>query len=441
MASFDCDVAIVGAGVAGLAAFAELDRAGVRTLCIEARDRIGGRVRTEHDPLCALPIELGAEFIHGRPPEILEIARAAALPIYDCADASVHIRDGQIRQPGDAWEPVGEVMEEMQNAARTGPDEPFSQFLERLPHDREAKELSTSFVEGFNAARKEIVGIASLAKDARAADSIEGDRSFRFSSGYDAVPRYLSQTITNLSSKLRFNTVLKSVEWRPGSVTLRCVSGLTGAARVLTAKRAIVTVPLGVLQARPGDSGAIDWNPMPEEILSAASSLSFGQVVRVILRFRESFWEENSAFTDTGFFLSNEPQFPTWWTPLAVRAPVITGWSAGPHADTLLDQSRQSVIANAVRSLARVLAVSPELVGDLLENAYYHDWHADPYSRGAYSYVPAGALAARETLAQPVATTLYFAGEATELDGHSATVHGAIASGRRAARQILTAEP
>jgi monoamine oxidase len=75
----------------------------------------------------------------------------------------------------------------------------------------------------------------------------------------------------------------------------------------------------------------------------------------------------------------------------------------------------------------------------LLEAAYSHDWHGDPFACGAYSYVPAGALAARKILAEPVADTLYFAGEATNLNGHSATVHGAIASGKRAARQCIAA--
>ena len=72
-----------------------------------------------------------------------------------------------------------------------------------------------------------------------------------------------------------------------------------------------------------------------------------------------------------------------------------------------------------------------------VERAWFHDWHADPFARGAYSWVPAGALPARETLARPVADTLYFAGEAIDLDGYGGTVHGAIASGRRAAGQIL----
>jgi monoamine oxidase len=67
----DCDVAIVGAGVAGLSAAATLARAGQNVRCLEAKDRVGGRILTIHDPLSPLPIELGAEFVHGRPPENL----------------------------------------------------------------------------------------------------------------------------------------------------------------------------------------------------------------------------------------------------------------------------------------------------------------------------------------------------------------------------------
>jgi monoamine oxidase len=160
-------------------------------------------------------------------------------------------------------------------------------------------------------------------------------------------------------------------------------------------------------------------------------------VLRVILRFQEAFWEENECISFAGFLLSDEPAFPTWWTPLSVRAPLITGWSAGPHADPLLGKPHAYIVSQAVDALTRITRADSARVANLLEAAYFHDWHADPFSRGAYSYVPAHALAARAVLATPVAATIYFAGEATELNGHSATVHGAIASGKRAAQQIL----
>jgi monoamine oxidase len=72
-----------------------------------------------------------------------------------------------------------------------------------------------------------------------------------------------------------------------------------------------------------------------------------------------------------------------------------------------------------------------------LEAAYCHDWQTDPFSLGAYSYGKVGADGAQEALGRPVENTLFFAGEATDTSGHNGTVHGAIASGYRAAGEIL----
>jgi len=72
-----------------------------------------------------------------------------------------------------------------------------------------------------------------------------------------------------------------------------------------------------------------------------------------------------------------------------------------------------------------------------LEAEYFHDWHSDPFSRGAYSYGKVGADGAQEAIASPIENTLFFAGEATDTSGHNGTVHGAIASGVRAAREIM----
>jgi len=437
MPQTDFDVVVIGAGVSGLTASRELERAGFRALCLEARDRIGGRILTVRDPGSPLPFELGAEFIHGRPPEIWEIVGSASLGVYDCADAAVRIKGGVVQRKEDVWELVTQLMEEMKKAAAKGTDEPFSSFLEKSPHSPEAKELTTSFIEGFNAARKEIIGIASLAEDTEASDRIDGDRSFRFLSGYDSVPFHIFRTIKGTTKVVRLHSILRKVEWRPGFVKLTMSSGLTGQTHVLSAQRLIMTVPLGVLQAEEDMSGSILWDPKPAKALDAANALEFGQVFRLVFRFRERFWEAQADLADTGFLLSDERDFPTWWTPLAVRFPMLTAWSAGPHADFVLDLPRKDVIEQAIWSLSRILAITMNRIQDQIEQVYFHDWHADPFALGAYSYVPAGALPAREELAKPVDETIYFAGEATDLSGHSATVHGAIASGLRVARQII----
>jgi monoamine oxidase len=68
-----------------------------------------------------------------------------------------------------------------------------------------------------------------------------------------------------------------------------------------------------------------------------------------------------------------------------------------------------------------------------------HDWLGDPYARGAYSYPIVGGSEAAKVLARPVQQTLFFAGEAMDSEMRSGTVHGAIGSGRRAAKLALKA--
>jgi monoamine oxidase len=91
----------------------------------------------------------------------------------------------------------------------------------------------------------------------------------------------------------------------------------------------------------------------------------------------------------------------------------------------------------ALDSLARALKMNRAILQDQVVAWETHDWAADPFARGAYSYVRVGGVQAQAALAQPVENTLFFAGEATELAGHQATVHGAIATGERAADEVL----
>ncbi|MBV9155799.1 MAG: FAD-dependent oxidoreductase, partial [Acidobacteriaceae bacterium] len=146
MSASDYDAVIIGAGAAGLTAFRELDRAGCKVICLEARDRVGGRILTLHDALSPVPIELGAEFIHGRSPEIWDIIHSARLAVYDCAESAVHIENGNVQGDGDAWELVHQVMQEMEARAAKGEDETFAAFLEQSKHPDNAKRLATSYV-------------------------------------------------------------------------------------------------------------------------------------------------------------------------------------------------------------------------------------------------------------------------------------------------------
>src|SRR5690349_20944014 len=109
------DVLILGAGAAGLTAARDLSDAGPRVLVLEARDRIGGRIHTHRDTSFPIPLELGAEFIHGRPLETFDIVRAANLAIVDGADDHWYFdnRRKRFKLLPDFWEKLGRVMSKL----------------------------------------------------------------------------------------------------------------------------------------------------------------------------------------------------------------------------------------------------------------------------------------------------------------------------------------
>jgi monoamine oxidase len=166
-------------------------------------------------------------------------------------------------------------------------------------------------------------------------------------------------------------------------------------------------------------------------------------VVRVTLRFDERAWLRvlpkalRAIHGAPGFIHSRSAGVPVWWA--LTRQPVVTGWAGGPAALKLAGRSDRSVFATATASLARVFAVKPQVLRAAVADFALHNWTRDPFSRGAYSFTAAGQEKAAANLRIPVAGTLFFAGEATAEGSDIGTVHGAMESGLRAAREIAAA--
>ena len=159
-----------------------------------------------------------------------------------------------------------------------------------------------------------------------------------------------------------------------------------------------------------------------------------GPVIKVALEFRTPFWREieNGRFSNAGFFMAPAAQLRTIWSRAPDPAPVLMGWAGGGAAQRLHDRSIDPIRA-AIETTA-TLFPSVDIKAEL-RNAYFHDWQADPFACGAYSYLRVGAGNARERLAAPIEDTLFFAGEAASLDD-SGTVAGALDSGYSSALAI-----
>ena len=401
------DVIIIGAGAAGLAAARDL--AGHRVVILEARDRIGGRIHTLHPNDLPVPIELGAEFVHGEPKATFSIIDSAPLLALELPDVHCWSRDGKWEEI-DFWEELERLFAKIPKGKR---DRSFEEFLRTQRVDPRLRQLACGFVEGFHAAHADRISAQSVEAEG------DGDmKQFRIANGYDALIAWLRAGVSDPSA-LRLNATVSEIRWKRGSVEVDC------GRETLRACAALITVPLGVLKA-----GSIRFVPELEQKHRALDKLEVGHVVKIAFRFREPFWAKG-----TNFVHSNDRFVPTWWTCAPARAPLLTGWAGGHAADALAADGESAMIDRALDSMARVFGVRRQLLDRTLAGTWMHDWQRDPFSRGAYSYAGVGGLGAHAELAKPLQSTLYFAGEATNGE-QTGTVAGAIVSGQRAAAQV-----
>ena len=415
------EVLIVGAGAAGLAAAGELAKAGVTTRVLEARSRSGGRIHTLSQ-LNSAPIELGAEFMHGKAPEIEQLTRRHHLAFREIADAHWQMDRGRFVPLENFWGKLSRVFERL---PRRGHDESYREFLKEhctlLP---EAKVLATDFVEGFHAGDPERISAISLAQSEAASAEVDGTKQFRLAAGYGELVRAMQAAAMARGASFEFGHAVSRIEWKAYNVVVSARHGEE--VRRFEARKLLVTLPLGVLQ-----SNAVQFDPPLFQKEEAIRNLAMGNVIKVNLQLRPGLWPDDKD----GFIHLASEHFPTWWK----NRDVVTAWAGGPRADELAKCSPIEIIQLVSEALGHMFGIGAHDARSRVESVQFHDWRKDLFARGAYSYVPVGAVNAGRILARPIEQTLFFAGEATAQPGFQGTVHGAIESGLRAARETLKA--
>ena len=413
-------VIVIGGGIAGLAAARQLARGGLSVTVLEARERFGGRIWTIRSR--DLPIDVGAEFIHGRSKPLWELIAASGLNAHEvpnkqwelAADGSLHLQD--------FWGQIAKVTEQI-DTTRT--DRSFAEFLRSASASDHLKQLATDFVEGFNAARADRISVHGLAQSEQTSEQIDGTRQFRIEAGYGAVIEWLLAELANSGVRLQPGATVKFVHCNSRAVEVSFLE--KDQRQTLAASAAIITLPLGVLK-----TGAVEFDPPLHAKRDAIQGLDFGHVTKMTLLFRSRFWPE----ANFGFIHAPEAPLPTWWSD--PRGNLVTGWAGGPRAEQFIRQDSAFMMERALETLAMIFSEKPMRLRSLLLAGETHNWTNDPFSRGAYSYAGVKMADAPRILSEPIADTLFFAGEATSLDGQLGTVHGALESGLRAAHQLCT---
>jgi monoamine oxidase len=427
----DHDVIVVGAGMAGLSVASELRALGLDVLVLEARDKIGGRVDTDYE-FTSYPIERGAEFVHGENVVTWELIRRWGLHTSSALEADDNFfidAAGQFLPITQAAKlPGGDSLKFM--STRPGvydlakawvksqkPDTDLSSMLKAngVVLDPKFDPIVSHSFEGLDAAGLQQLGVYGLVETSYEGD---GDADFRIAEGYSSLSDHLARHL-----QIRLAEPVDRVTWNSAGARVATASGAT-----LEARKIVITVPLAQLQ-----QNAIRFEPsLTPDKQNAITRLGAGHIVKIILQFNDPFWPASMECfaTDkrTGF----------WWRPGWNRpdeASVLTAYAGAALADRLVGFGNEAAIEVALDDLTQMFGnpVKTKYTGGMVLN-----WQAEPYIEMAYSFCPVGAAGLRRVLSSPVEGVLFFAGEATSVE-RNATVHGAIESGRRAAREVRAA--
>lgn len=425
------DVLILGAGAAGLICARELVRAGKSVVVLEARDRVGGRVLTHAAEGTGYAIEDGPEFIHGAQPVTFQLLQEFGMDFEDVSDNHLFFRNQKITDRPSFFEELARLMPQKTPATGDQSVDDWLKAKRKLKADQRA--LLQSFIEGFHAADLKLMSVRGLIDAEETEDpDLEGVSNFRPREGYAKLMHAMATPLMAQGS-VYLNHQVRRIEWMKGSVKIEA-HGPTGETREFVAAQVVVTLPLGVLK----NTEDLVWNPAPPSLTKRWSRIEVGHVQKITFRVRERFWENLKTKDPVSFVhMGPECDFPTWWTQAPRRSPLLVAWQGGPRAFAMSAWTEAERVDAALKTLQKFSGLSKAKLEAQILSTHRHDWLKDPYARGAYSFVGVGGFPDSKAFAKPVEDTIYFAGEATHTGSARGTVHGALESGLRAARQVL----
>ncbi|MBK9730151.1 MAG: FAD-dependent oxidoreductase [Chitinophagaceae bacterium] len=418
-------IIIIGAGAAGLMCARILSKAGKEVLVLEARDRTGGRIHTFTNDFFTMPVESGAEFIHGSLPVTINLLKEADIRFEPMKGSTWQVRDGAL-QPETSFFADWELLEKSLRELKE--DLTIADFMATFFSDEKHAALRASikgFAEGYDAADTLKASTFALRDEWL---SEEEGTNFRVKSGYGKMIDFLERECVNGGAVIELNTIVTKVKWERNAVTINCSNE-----KQFTGNKIIITVPLGILQQTAASENAIAFIPAIPEKAAAIEKMGFGSVIKVLIEFKSPFWKsagikkQFSEASDLSFLIS-DASIPTWWTQYPEENALLTGWLAGPSAEKWKNKNDQLILEDALTSLASIFKWD---VTDLKENiSAWHvaNWTNDPFTHGAYAYATLDSVQSVTILEQPVEDTLFFAGEAIYSGPAMGTVEAALAS-------------
>lgn len=411
-------VVIVGAGICGLYAAKELLSGSFQVMIIEARDRTGGRIWTDNKKF-KMPVDLGAEFLHGNPPLSLKMIKKLGVETQSAGNRFLEIRNDRVHNPefdSKVWDKLISDLKKLDH------DMPFQTFFDsHFPDEKYSAFRNSVFnlIEGYDAADPQKISAYALRDEWQ-----ENDDQSRIVNRYGSLVQHLENEIVKQGGKIVFEEDVSTITCTDDEVMIAT------AKREYKADKVIVTVPISVLQQR-----RISFTPLINGYMNAADDIGFGGVIKFLFEFKSRFWYADNCranLKEFDFILS-DAKIPTWWTQTEKESTLLTGWVAGPAA---LSLAKENLFEAAIDSLVYIFKRPASEIRSLVQKSQIVNWNEDPFSLGAYAYATPASHAAREILTTPVANRIYFAGEALSKNNTMGTVEAALQSAEVVVQKI-----
>jgi monoamine oxidase len=422
---------VIGAGASGLMLSRELSKAGMKVILLEARDRIGGRIHTYRDSSFTTPVELGAEFIHGKLPVTLKLLKEYDITHSRISGEIWHARKGQLKKDKDfVLEHHRLLHAELKKLKK---DMPVKKFLNKYFKEKEyasMKESVRGFVEGYESGDMDRFSTFAFRKDWLEAEDWD---QYHVDGGYGKLMDAMAEECKKNGCRIHLAHPVIEIRWKKGQAVVVCEKR-----KVFTASRVVLTVPLGVLQEEK-----IKFSPALPGKIKRFRRLGYGHVIKVLFLFNDRFWQNKRIHQRLGknlnklFFIFSEALVPTWWTQYPSPTPLLTGWLSGSQAKAKMFNTDQELFEEALYSLSLIFEMEESILKLKLKAWKVVNWSRDEYARGSYAYATVNAEKIIKELEKPVKNTIFFSGEVFSKGG--GTVEDALASGAGTAEKIMIA--